>query len=303
MRSAVARLALPIAALMTAAALASAGAGQSADGGELIEIDAVVIDGRGRPVHGLAMSDFSVREDGRPVTLSTFREVRAAGGGDPDAARSIVLLLDDSGVSPTGTQAVQTIARAVVASADKVDDVAVVRLHSRGDEPFGDRLTAESRIRGYRGGAAPFAFASTPRELLERIVEIAPLVAANSSQRRLIVCIGSAEICNVPEPLPTSARMYERVWNDAISAAARANVAVYALVPGRSSLGGDRLTDFTGGAIFASTYDFGPPIDRILRDASNYYVLGYWAPSGERLHRVQVRSGVNGARVQARKAR
>jgi hypothetical protein len=98
--------------------------------------------------------------------------------------------------------------------------------------------------------------------------------------------------------------MFELAWNAALTAAARANVAIYALVPGRSSFGGDRLTDYTGGAVFASSYDFGPPIDRILQDASNYYVLGYWpATSARAMHRIQVKVNARGVKVQARKAR
>ena len=53
-------------------------------------------------------------------------------------------------------------------------------------------------------------------------------------------------------------------------------MAVYGLIPGRAALRGDGLAEYTGGEVFASSYDIGPPIDRILQDAANYYVLGYW---------------------------
>jgi hypothetical protein len=301
MRSAAA---LVLAAVLYGASLTAAPPRQPADEGALVEIDAVVVDGKGRAVHGLTMQDFSVREDGKPMTLATFREVRGPAPDDPDSARSIVLLLDDSGVSATGTQAVQAIARAVISSATDLDDLSVVRLHVRGDEPFGDRLAGESRIGEYRGGASPFAYWSTARDVLERIANIAPLVASNASPRRLIVCIGSPEICNLPEPMSTSPPLFELAWNAAIAATARANVAVYALIPGRASLGVDRLTDYTGGEEFASSYDFGPSIDRILQDASNYYVLGYWpAASTRSMHRIQVKVNARGAKVHARKAR
>lgn len=296
--------ALLLAALLSGAAVMAAPSRQPADDGGLVEIDAVVVDGKGRAVHGLSMQDFSVREDGKPVTLATFGEVRGPARDDPDSARSLVLLLDDTGVSATATQAIQAIARAVISSAAELDDVSVVRLHARGDEPFGDRLAGESRIREYRGGASPFAYWSAAREVLERIASIAPLVASNTSPRRLIICIGSPEICNLPEPLPTSPRVLELAWNAAIAATARANVAVYALIPGRASLGVDRLTDFTGGEEFASSYDFGPAIDRILQDASNYYVLGYWPAASRRdTHRIQVKVNARGVKVHARKAR
>ena len=50
--------------------------------------------------------------------------------------------------------------------------------------------------------------------------------------------------------------------------------------------------------------DLTPQIERILNDASNYYVLGYWPqPSSSGLHRVEVKVRAKGARVHARLAR
>ena len=47
-----------------------------------------------------------------------------------------------------------------------------------------------------------------------------------------------------------------------------------------------------------------PAIERILRDASNYYVLGYWPVTEKKgLVRVEVQARVKGARVLARKLR
>ena len=109
---------------------------------DFVEIDVVVVDGKGKPVHGLHQSDFSITEDGKPVTIKTFSEVSGAVRDDPDSARTVVLLLDDTGVPPVGTQAIQTIARAFVSSASRIDEVPVVRLHIEADEPFGDRIAA-----------------------------------------------------------------------------------------------------------------------------------------------------------------
>lgn len=51
----------------------------------IVRLDAVAVDGQGRPVSGLGPSDFEVTEDGRPVTLTTFEAVVVNGG--PDASR------------------------------------------------------------------------------------------------------------------------------------------------------------------------------------------------------------------------
>lgn len=271
---------------------------------DFVEIDAAVVDGKGRMVTGLVQGDFSIREDGKAVAISTFSEVGAPVANDPDSARTVVLLLDDTGVSPTGTQSVQAIARAFISSAWAFDEVPVVRLHVPADEPFGDRLTAEVRIQAYRGGAWPLAYWSTAGEVLERISGISRLVAANTSKRKTIVCVGSPYVCNVQEPLSSDPRPFVNGWASAIREAAKANVAMYALIPGRAPLRGGGLAEYTGGEVLASSYDIGPAIDHILQDAANYYVLGYWPVSETRgLHRVDVRVSRRGAKVHARRLR
>src|SRR4051812_27991550 len=107
--------------------------GQLATGADLVEVDAVVVDGKGRPITGLLQGDFTIRDDGKAVDIVTFAEVTGPLRDDPDTARTLVLLLDDTGVSPIGTQTIQTIARAFVSSAADIDDVSVVRLHARAD--------------------------------------------------------------------------------------------------------------------------------------------------------------------------
>jgi hypothetical protein len=276
-------------------------AGDSAD---LVEVDAVVVDGKGQPVHGLQQDDFSVREDGKPVTLTTFSEVVPPPQPDPDFARTVVLLLDDTGVAPVGTQTIQTIARAFVSSANEIDELPIVRLHAKDDDPYGDRLTGESRISAYRGGAWPLVSWSTVGDVLTRVGEISRMVAPNASRRKIIVCIGSPYVCNVREPDPSAPRSFESTWASALSGAALANVSVYALIPGRAPLRGGGIPEMTGGEVFASSYDVGPPIDRILRDAANYYVLGYWPLRASRdLHRVEVKVRRRGLQVHARRLR
>ena len=69
-------------------------------------------------------------------------------------------------------------------------------------------------------------------EALERIGKISRQVAANTSKRKVIVCIGSPFICNIQEPLYSATRSFETAWAAAMSEAAKANVVVYGLIPG-----------------------------------------------------------------------
>ncbi len=297
----------PVALLLVALASAGAAAGQRQlppRDVDFVEIDAVVVDKRGQPIHELHASDFTVKEDGTPMMVTTFREVAGPVPGDPDTARTVVLLLDDAGVLSTGTQTLQTVARGFVESAAPLDEMPVIRLHTEADDPYGDRLTAESRIDAFRAGVQPFAFWSTIRELLDRVTQIAGIVAGNAGHRKIIVCIGSPFLCHVNDPPSTALRSFETAYYGAVRAAAVANVSYYALTPARTAVRGGGLIEATGGAVFTPTSDVGPAIDRILSDAANYYVLGYWPAGTPRdVHRVEVKVRQKGAKVHARRLR
>jgi hypothetical protein len=262
-----------------------------------------VVDRKGQPVTGLVQGDFLVKEDGAAVDITTFEERTPGDRSDPDTARSIVLLLDDIGVPSTGNQTIRTIARAIVSSAAARDEVAVVRLHDRVEEPFGDRQTAEFRIASYQAGAVPYTEV-TAQESLERVATLIHQIASGQHRRTILVCVGASIVCNIPEPPKASPRALWPRWVAAVSAAARANVAVYAVVPGRATLRGGGLIEFSGGELFASSYDVGPAIDRILRDADHYYRLGYW-PTGKvrELHDVDVKVTRKGVKVHAPRKR
>src|SRR5471032_1422124 len=123
---------------------------------EFVELEAAVDDDTGRPVPGLREEDFRIKEDGRPVTLSSFAEVSAAGITGEADSRSIVVLLDDTSLNPTATQIVQYIARLFVDRMRPADHLSVMRLRHREDEPFGDRREALARISDYRSGSYLF---------------------------------------------------------------------------------------------------------------------------------------------------
>lgn len=272
--------------------------------GDFVELDVVVLDKKGQPIHGLRMADFQVKDTGRKVNLATFREMRGPDLTDPDGVRSVVLLLDDSGVAATGTQSIQIIANAFLDMADRRDEVTVVRLHVQDDEPFGDRIAAQERIRNYRGASYPFAYWSTTSETLNRVARLAQSTALNVSKRKMLVCIGAGFVCNPGEPDTTTPGNFDRAWRTAITEAATANTSVYALVPGRGITRPGTLADVTGGEVFGLGYNVAPAIERILRDASNYYVLGYWPVAvGKDLRPVDVKVKARGARVLARKLR
>ena len=272
---------------------------------DLVEVDVAVVDRRGKPVTGLTAHDFVVKEDGRPVEIKTFLEAQPTGPADPDNVRSVVLLLDDVAVPAAGTQAMQIIGKAFLQSADPHDEVSVVRLHNPADEAFGDRSVAESRIVGFQAAAFPFADFNTASETLTRVADVSRQLGNDDHRRKAIVCVGAPVICNLDEPSSSSVRpRHWSSWVDAIGALARANAAVYGIIPGRVMLRGGGLAELTGGELFATMHDVGPAIDRILQDTSHYYMLGYW-PTGQsrELHSLDVKVARRGLKVHARRRR
>jgi VWFA-related protein len=272
---------------------------------DLVEIDVAVVDRLHQPVTGLTAKDFMVKDDGAPAAITTFREVHATSGSDPDHRRSVTLLLDDVAVPAEGTRAVQTIGSAFLQSVDARDEVSVVRLHNETDEPFGDRLVAESRLARFRAAAFPFADVDTVSDVFGRIGAISRQLESDDHRRKAIVCVGGSITCNADEPTRSSlGPRHWSSWVEAVSSAAMSNVAVYAIIPGRSTLSGGGLSDLTGGEVFATMYDVGPAIDRILSDMSNYYMLGYWPSEKAReLHSIDVKVPRQGVHVYARRLR
>src|SRR5262245_57265136 len=95
---------------------------------DLVSLDISVVDGKGKPVTGLSLEDFVVKEDGRRVDIETFEEVKPVPASPGDSARSIVILLDDRAVQPQATTAVRSAAQVLLRNIPLGDDVAVIRL-------------------------------------------------------------------------------------------------------------------------------------------------------------------------------
>jgi len=271
----------------------------------LVEVDAVVTDDAGKPVVGLKQEDFDVKDDGKKVEVKTFDAVAETGGRL--VARSIVLLLDDSGFGAGNTLPVQQIARTFVARMAAPDEFSVIRLSNRRDEAFGDRLEALLRISEYRSDAMPFFGRETLENALQVLAKVSRTLEPIEHRRKAIVCIGVPDICGVQEPTGRTSLVW-RFWIDAATAMARANASLYSLEPNgaprRSNLTANSVAEATGGQVFLSTTDVGRTIDIVRRDTGNYYLLGYWpAVSDKPLHSVEVKVNRRGLHVLARHVR
>jgi VWFA-related protein len=276
------------------AALAVQRGAKPAPSADLVELDVVVLDRYEQPVAGLRQEDFQVKEDGHLVDVKTFSPVSVLGSMEADDARIVTLLMDDIGVPMAGTGAMQAIAQVVMSPASRGDELSVVRLSKAGDEAFGDFGTARDRIAGYRGGVVPFSRRDTPEAVLKAVARIATQLEPIEHRRKAIICLGLTAVCNVEDPQQGAYSVLWPSWVAALTAAARANVSVYSVDPTglnqRTSAPGAGLVTMTGGERFANSNDFVRAADTIWRQASRYYLLGYWPSTDRRaLHSIDVK--------------
>src|SRR5215467_4589872 len=271
----------------------------------LVEVDAVVTDDAGKPVVGLKQEDFQIKDDGKHVDLKTFEEVRET--DERAVARSIVLLLDDSGFGAGNTLPVQQIARMFISRMAPPDEFSVIRLSNRRDEAFGDRLEALLRIQEYRSDALPFFGRETRENALQAFAKVARTLEPIEHRRKALVCIGIPEVCSISEPSGRFEVLW-KFWVDTVGAMGRSNASLYSLepsgVPRRNAITSDTIADVTGGEVFLNTTDLNRPIDAVRRETGNYYLLSYWPSASDKpLHSIEVKVNKRGVRVRARRVR
>lgn len=296
---------IAMAALIVSGAAVLAAQKAPATATAIVEVDAVVTDDAGKPVTGLTQNDFDVKDDGKRVEVKTFEAI--AETGQRLVPRSIVLLLDDSGVGAGNTLAIQQIARMFVARMAAPDEFSVVRLNSRRDEAFGDRLEALLRISEYRSDALPFFGRETMENALQVFAKVSRTLEPIEHRRKALVCVGVADVCGIQEPSGRTSLVW-KYWLAAAGAMSRSNTSLYSLEPNgasrRMNLSGATIADATGGEVFPNTSDVTRPIEIVRRDTGNFYLLGYWTGASDKpLHSVEVRVKKGGLHVRARRVR
>ena len=271
---------------------------------DLVDIDVVVTDHSGQHVSGLTREDFEIKEDGKVVDIKTFMPVSSNGSTKLDDGRSMVVLLDDMGMSTMATNSIRALANYMAAFAGPGDEFSVIRLTNKDDEPYGDFDSAVGRIAEYQPSPVPFDGVQAMEDVLNTVKAVAQRFEDAGRRRKVLVCIGSPQVCNILEPRRWAMRsMYQR-WFEAVTAAARANLSVYSLVSRRGGPSSGGLNEVTGGELFGTTSDLKPAVRRIWEDASRHYMIGYW-PNGssKALHSIQVKVAGKDRHVLARRVR
>jgi VWFA-related protein len=271
-----------------------------------VELDVVVLGADERPLRHLEQRDFQIKEDGRPVTLTGFREVSVAGISGRDDSRSVVLLLDDNSVPLMATTIMQNIAKLFLSFARPSDTISVIRLTHREDEAAGGLPSALERIDEYRTGSLSYFGRDMRDDALQTVARVSKELEPNEHQRKVLVCIGAREVCD-PYLLQPEDSLLWGSWREALVATARANASVYAVSPagvgGRLDLGGG-FADNTGGGVFVRSNDLERQARLIWDEASHYYLVRYTPSHQHRnIHKISVSVRPPHGVVRARHAR
>lgn len=219
-------------------------------GVDLIEVDVIVTDQRGKPVLGLARSDFEIFEDGQPVEIASFRAIALEEAdtrpspfvsGDSNSllgsneasldGRLFVLLLDDVSISFSAghLQRVKQIGNLFVERLGATDQAALMLTSGR--SALQVEFTADKRRLLAAVDKLVVGEITTGEKLLDVLTRVARQLEAINQRRKIIVLISEAEIGIDTSAIIGKENIIPKLRAFA-RAAQRANVAVYPFNPG-----------------------------------------------------------------------
>ncbi len=279
----------------------------AADSPSRVELAAVVADKSEDPVRGLKESDFEVKEDGRRVEITSFKEVSAAGLDGPSDSRVVILLLDDNRVPYGATAVMQSLATLFLSFARQSDVVSVIRLTHREDNVADGGIPgALERIGTYRTGSMTVFGRNMLEDAMLTVARVARELGPLEHRRKALVCIGDRNICDPYFEVPENSLLWPS-WRDAVATATQTEASVYDVSPAglssRVDLGGG-LVDTTGGEVFVRSNDFRRAARLVWEQAGHYYLLGYASRARRRdLHTIKVSVRKSGVHVYAPRER
>lgn len=297
------RLAWLGAACVCLAAVLGADEGAQQGGAVPNLLDVLVLDQNGKPVMDLKQEELTVRDNGKNMTVELFQPVTQEAPIAPNVGRAIVIVLDDQGMEAAWTTNVKDLATKIVQKAGPNDAIAVLRM-SKKENLVIDRAESLKRIGEYASaGSQP-----TGQETFLRVVaETSQRLSGAGLRRKQIVWLGDPSVADVAEPDDKDKNDRPYVWQNwtpALSTAAAANVNVYAVdARGRRLLPDpDGFLLKSGGTLLASS-NLDIPVDQLLAESANYYMLGYRAEARKELRNIEVRTTRKNLQVRVRRSR
>ena len=272
-----------------------------------IHIDAVALDKNGLPVMDLKPAEVEVWIGHFRVPIESFTVVT------PDAnpsGRLTVLVLDDVTISPQLIPRVREAAKRFVTQMRPEDRMAIVTLDGSSMESTNESAMLLRTIDAYAArSAGMMPMDRLGEQVLKTLGALSRQMVEAGGQRKTIVAIGSGWLFDRPIPPAAVGMDPRKEWIAAMQAMAVANVGLYVIDPAGLSMrrfegGGDSgFARETGGLAFMAANDLNGAADKIMREASNYYMLGVGDPPvgrGADLREIDVKVLRRGVTVRAR---
>ena len=304
---------------------------------DAVELDASVTDARGNPVTDLTADDFDILEDGKPQTITSFTLVNIpmerlerpmfAGraiesdvqSNEQPEGRLYAFVLDEV----DGDQALRTrrFLRSFIERYFSANDVAAVSFLGRARSANAQGLTGSPRLLlesidtfagGFRAtGAEAMAVARNKMDALRKIAES---MAGIKGRRKMILLFSQnlpVDMQRVVDYRGGTLSIEAEDAHRAIRAATRGNVTIYPIDPRGLTLDNElgnnvnmrALASVTGGFALVNSNSFEQAFDRIVRENSAYYIIGYISSNDRRdgrYRRLDVRLKRPGLQVRAR---
>ncbi|HEX6465393.1 MAG TPA: VWA domain-containing protein [Vicinamibacterales bacterium] len=276
-----------------------------------IWIDAVFLNSKGTPVTDINRDEVEVWIGHFMAPVEDFISVTPENdAGRP--GRYLVLLLDDMTIPIAQVPRVREAARHFVSRMGPDDRMAIVTLDGSGMESTSDHARLLQAIDAYNVRATGVLRPDlVGQQVLTTISAISDALAKAGDQRKTIVAIGRSDVFDRPIPPVAMGIDLKQDWVEAMRAMARANATVYVI--DASMLGARWMPDSgnagfahaSGGNAFIGINDLDGAADRILAEASNYYLIGVKAPPVGRsadLRELQVKLKRRGITIRTREA-
>ncbi len=277
---------------------------------EAVQLSVIVTDADGRPVPGLTEADFEVIENGVPSTITTFSPVeipierveRPRSGSDVlsnerPPGRLYVIALDR--MSPVSALRARAFLRQFIETSLGPNDTASVILTTGGLRDWGQDFTSNPRlllnaIDKFDGGVGDLSVRLRERNFIGDFLALMRFMAQLPGGRKAVIFVS--------EDIPREADSYGVVdrgrarfgglfseidteWVDALSLATRNSIAVYPVDPrGLTTEGGasldermdlNGLAEVTGGFSLIGSNSYAAAFERLVRENSTYYLIGF----------------------------
>jgi VWFA-related protein len=287
---------------------------------EAVQVAAVVTDAAGAPVAGLTPADFEIFENGLPQAITTFAAVdipierldrtgaaRDVVGNDGPPGRTYLIALDD--MSATEALRSRIFLRHFIETYFGPNDTAAVVLITRGLRTSGQEFTGNPRllleaIDRFPGGDLEGGVREN--NFMASLLELTEYMARAPGNRKAIILVSRSvpgDAYDLVDYRPGFfGGLFSNVHPDfqrAVSAATRGNVAIYPIDPAglttdtteaesfdtsgleqRSTL--RALAEVTGGFALTNSSGYDAAFERLVREHSTYYVLGFNSSSDRR---------------------